>query len=456
MSGLPFDPIGEGEIEYKRKLKEDRKNAINIEIPFFDEREKRWIIYLFPYFPIPQLEYGPWDEDHPVYSHSYPPIGSGAPNIGSGGVGKEDQPQPGPGSGQPGTPLYPPYGEGEEKGGIFAGTEPVDPIYGYGEGEIESELDELARDLELEFLKPSKKLTEKKFKYTLIKYSGPKSMLDWDATIEASIENSQVWAKLIRKEIEKLKNKINNYKELDPIKYKIDIEILEGRVKSLENILKALPSEKEFKIEIRREDERYIGVRVKEKSEKNAVVIYIRDVSGSITDEHLKASLKLTKYIDKWLEKFYPKVERVYIAHNYDAWEETKEGYEKLVSGGGTRFASAYEIILSMFEGKDYPRKTERPRKINSSEVDVYVVQMTDGFGMSPEEEVKPLKRIMPEITRFCYLEERIDYSQYSSEYLEYLKQTFPEEYNSGKLRISILRDLNDIRTPLKDFFGKK
>lgn len=473
---LIIDPVGSAKLKYQEKLRKERDKAKRIYIPYYDRDEKKWKIFELPYFEIEVLEYGPW-QDHPVFTDSgYPAPGMGAPSIGAGGQEpqkpgeSEGQPgagqpgagqqQPGPGSGQPGTPLYPPPGEGE---GPFAGVIPMDPIYGeVGIGEVN--IEDIAKELELEILKPAKKTKLTHIKFSSVSYSGPKSLLDWDLTFHAALERQEAWKKIIEERIKKLeeeKKELGSLKELGKISkslYEVEVERIDFQIGNLNKIKEKLPVEGEFKISIEREDERYRLPQVILEEEKNALVIYIRDVSGSITDAHLKASQRLTKYIDAWIAKCYPKVVRVYVAHNYDAWEETEEGYYGLKSGGGTRFASAYELVLAIFEGKEYKTKLSQRRKINPNDYDIYIVQMTDGFGQSPQEEVKPLEQLMPNLTRFCYMEERIDYSTYETEYKKFLENHFKNEYESGKLRTAVLQHPEDeeIKKVMKVFFGKK
>jgi uncharacterized sporulation protein YeaH/YhbH (DUF444 family) len=327
----------------------------------------------------------------------------------------------------------------------------------------EKYLDIITDELELEMLKPGKKMELETVKFPTVGYSGPKSLLDWDETIDASIERQELWKILIDEEIKRLKEQLEtldkklNGKEISELEHRIKSYNIKSSIEGLENLKRELPEGDELKITVEREDERYRLPEIVYREDKEAIVIYIRDVSGSITDSHLKASYRFTKYIDAWIKKSYHnKVERVYIAHNYDAWEETEEGYSKLQSGGGTRFASAYELILAMIEGKEYKTKMPQRRKIDPNLYDLYVVQMTDGFGETHETEVEPLKKLMPQLTRFCYLEEKIDYGSYDSGYKQYLENTFSQELQEGKLRTAVITDINDIQTPLKAFFGKR
>ncbi|MFH8038569.1 MAG: DUF444 family protein, partial [Candidatus Aenigmatarchaeota archaeon] len=202
-----------------------------------------------------------------------------------------------------------------------------------------------------------------------------------------------------------------------------------------------------------KEDERYILPEFIPLEYKSCAIIFIRDISGSITQDQLRASGKLSIWIEEWVKKFYENTKLIYILHNYDAWEVEREDYYGVKeSGGGTRFSSAYEIILKMFRGEEYSSKAKEVKKINPDIIDVYIVQITDGFGQSNEEEVKPLKEIMPKITRFCYAQE--EQGGYISEYKEYLEKLFGKE----KLRTTSLKGYEDedIKNAMRDLFGKR
>jgi len=315
-------------------------------------------------------------------------------------------PDVGAGPGEEGEKVFPESGSGV---GREAGSEEVDAIY--EEMTMKDLVNWMKHELELETIKPGRRENElEKITYPSISKRGTESLLDLDETLFAMIER----------------------------------KILLGEFK---------PG-KDLKISIDDDDLRYRYPKRKYKPYKDATVIYIRDVSGSITREDLEASYALTFLIDIWLKEFYPKVERVYIAHNAIAWEETEEGYYRLQSGGGTSFAPAYEIVDAMFNGRDYPRKTQVRRKIDKDKVDVYIVQMTDGENYDKQEAISSLRKIMPHITRFCYLETHL-YGGKDSDYFKMLANEFNTEIKEGKLRTCTIEKQDYVWKAIKAFFGK-
>ena len=163
----------------------------------------------------------------------------------------------------------------------------------------------------------------------------------------------------------------------------------------------------------------------------------------------------LSFLVDTWLREFYPKVERIYIAHNDFAWEEMEENYYRLQSGGGTSYGPAYEILDSMMSGRDYERKTQVKRRIDKSDTDIYVVQMTDGENWDHEAALSRLARLMPNLTRLCYLETHL-YEEQDTKYLVALRSIYAREVKEGKVRLCTVGKRDDLWKAMREFFGKR
>lgn len=313
----------------------------------------------------------------------------------------------GVGPGEPGEPLFPQPGPGDGKQG---GSEAIDAIY--GDEITRKELVNWMKDeLQLDFIKPSKTHKRERLKYPAISNRGDDSLLNLEESVEAMIER----------------------------------QIAEKKLK---------PG-KPIKLEFEEDDLRYNFPKVTYKEEKDAIAVFMRDVSGSIGPQELEASYLMTLLVQLWLEECYPEVTMVYIAHNAQAWEETEDGYYNLQSGGGTEFSTAYGILGAMMEGKDYPRKTKAQRKINPEEVDVYVLHMTDGenWGNDVQESADKLKKMMKDLTRFCYMEEH--FSSSFDSYSKTLEGEFKEEIGEGKVRIHKINDPENVWDAMKTFYGK-
>ena len=69
-----------------------------------------------------------------------------------------------------------------------------------------------------------------------------------------------------------------------------------------------------------REDKLYRSWRPVERPEANAVIVYMMDVSGSMTDEQKEIVRIAAFWIDTWLRSQYDGIETRYIVHDAEAW----------------------------------------------------------------------------------------------------------------------------------------
>jgi uncharacterized sporulation protein YeaH/YhbH (DUF444 family) len=316
-------------------------------------------------------------------------------------------------------------GEGEE--GEIIGVEPGDEEgdgkegspegddHIYGEVNKEEILNYLRQNLELEMIKKGKKLKPAGLRFPFVIKQGLECLLDLNETVDEAIFRQIVW----------------------------DLPINPA--------------------ELEEDDLRYWTTKPKYKEESEAVVIFKRDVSGSVSEEEMRMSYALTALIEYWLEDQYKEddgtgnVTSIYLPHNQEAWEETLEGYFNLKSSGGTDFASAYNVVMAMINGDDYRRSEGVSRKhIDANAVDIYLVDMTDGMTWSHDEAVESLGNLMPHLTRMCYLETHFGYHDKTSDFQQMINQTFETQANQGQLRVFEMDDIEQIPDAMETFFGKR
>lgn len=103
----------------------------------------------------------------------------------------------------------------------------------------------------------------------------------------------------------------------------------------------------------RPDDERYKRPEIQEEYEKNAVIINVRDVSGSMKEKKRELVERTFKPMDWYLQGKYDNAEFIYIAHDSDAWEVERNEFFGIKSGGGTKISSAYELAEELLE--EYP-----------------------------------------------------------------------------------------------------
>jgi sporulation protein YhbH len=259
---------------------------------------------------------------------------------GNGGVGQGD--------GEPGTPI----GKGDGEGGAgAAGSDPGAHLL-----EVEVSLEELAailgEELELPRIEPkgTANIEQEKSRYTSIRRSGPESLRHFKRT----------YMEALRRQISS-----NTYVPDRP---------------------RVVPI---------REDKRYRAWNDVNLPEANAAIIYMMDVSGSMTDDQKDIVRTAAFWLDTWLRSQYKGLERRYIIHDAAAKEVDEETFYHTRESGGTRISSAYRVCAELIN-----------RTFPSAEWNVYCFQFSDGdnWGEDNERSLELLKKeILPHVNLFCY-----------------------------------------------------
>lgn len=102
--------------------------------------------------------------------------------------------------------------------------------------------------------------------------------------------------------------------------------------------------------------------------ENNAVVIAMRDVSGSMGEFEKYISRSFYFWMVRFLRSTYTNVEIVFIAHHTEAKEVDEDAFFHLGESGGTRVSSAYQLALEIME-----------QRYNSNVWNVYAFHFSDG-----------------------------------------------------------------------------
>ncbi|MEX2113088.1 MAG: DUF444 family protein, partial [Pirellulales bacterium] len=285
-------------------------------------------------------------------------------NNGSGGVGQGD--------GEEGTPV----GSGDDASGKGqAGSDPGAHLL-----EVEVSLDELAAilgdELELPRIEPKGKenIEQQKARYSSIRRSGPESLRHFKRT----------YMEALRRQISS-----NTYVPHRP---------------------RVVPI---------REDKRYRAWTETPDPQANAVVVYLMDVSGSMTDEQKEIVRTAAFWLDAWLRSQYRGVERRYIIHDAAAKEVDEETFYHTRESGGTRISSAYKVCSDLLE-----------REFPTSDWNVYCFQFSDGdnWGEDNEKSLALLReKLLPAVNLFCYGQVESPYG--SGEYLRSLEGGIGKEH---------------------------
>ncbi|MBX9622731.1 MAG: DUF444 family protein [Gemmataceae bacterium] len=302
---------------------------------------------------------------------------------GSGGVGV--------GPGQPGQPLTAPQEDGDPQ----AGDQPGGHIL-----EVDLTMEELAQilgeELELPRIEPrgKKNVVTEKDKYSSIRSVGPESLKHFKRTFKRALQR-QVAA--------------GQYDPGNPVVVPV------------------------------REDKRYRSWREVPKPDSVACVVYMMDVSGSMTDEQKEIVRIESFWIDMWIKKHYTGVETVYIIHDAVAAEVDEHTFYHTRESGGTKISSAYELCNKVVDAR-YP----------TSDWNVYAFHFSDGdnWGDDVPKCMELLgKQLLPKLNLFGYGQVESPYG--SGEFFEHVNELTDEHEN---VVVSRIPDREAILASIKEF----
>jgi sporulation protein YhbH len=307
---------------------------------------------------------------------------------GRGGVGQ--------GEGEVGQPVA----RGDQDGGTGeAGSDPGAHIL-----EVDVSLEELAAilgdELELPRIQPKGRanIVQEKTRYNSVRRTGPESLRHFKRTY-----------------VQALKRQITEgvYDRVDP---------------------RVVPI---------KDDRRYRSWDTTPEPETNAVIIYLMDVSGSMTDDQKTIVRTEAFWIDTWLKSQYDGVERRYIIHDAAAKEVDEETFYHTRESGGTRISSAYKVCSDLID------KTFSPDDWN-----VYCFQFSDGdnWGEDNRLAIQLLReKLLTRCNLFCYGQVESTYG--SGEFLKALENAFGKEHDN--LVLSEIENKDAIFDSIKKFLGK-
>jgi uncharacterized sporulation protein YeaH/YhbH (DUF444 family) len=174
--------------------------------------------------------------------------------------------------------------------------------------------------------------------------------------------------------------------------------------------------------------------------DNNAVIIYMMDVSGSMTRQK-KELVRLTAFwIDTWLQANYKNIKTRYIVHDAAAKEVDAHTFYHLRESGGTRISSAYELCYKLI-CRDY----------DPAEWNLYAFHFSDGENLDRKDDEKCLEllngKLLESLNLFCYGQVKC---YYSKQFIDTLNKIDTEILVSSKIQEDA-----DIYNTIKAFLGK-
>ncbi|MBI3461971.1 MAG: DUF444 family protein, partial [Planctomycetes bacterium] len=179
-----------------------------------------------------------------------------------------------------------------------------------------------------------------------------------------------------------------------------------------------------------------------ERPEANAVIIYMMDVSGSMTDEQKEIVRIEAFWIDTWLRSQYDGIETRYIVHDAEATEVDRDTFYHTRESGGTRISSAYKLCDKMID-----------QKFPTADWNIYALHFSDGDNWGEDNAVclEVLReRMLAKCNLFGYGQVESPYG--SGQFLRELQRGVGQRDN---VALAEIPDKDAIYDSIKVFLGK-
>ena len=193
-------------------------------------------------------------------------------------------------------------------------------------------------------------------------------------------------------------------------------------------------------------DLRYRHIKNSVKESSNAVLFFIMDVSGSMTQNKKYLARSFFFLLYHFIRYRYKNTELVFIAHDVSAVECDEEKFFQRGSGGGTIVSSALELC------KDIMDKRYHPNNWN-----VYVFQCSDGdnWGSDMQKTSNLAVALKEKVQLFGYCE--IEPGEERIKYLNDGDSALAQGYSrlvDSKFKMTYVHEPTDIWPAFKQFFG--
>jgi uncharacterized protein len=190
-----------------------------------------------------------------------------------------------------------------------------------------------------------------------------------------------------------------------------------------------------------RDDKRYRSWKVYPRPDSSAVVFYMMDISGSMTDRKKELVRLVSFWIDTWLKAHYKNLTSRYIVHDYFAHEVDAQTFYHIREDGGTQISSAYRLCMDIIN-RDYC----------SEDWNMYAFQFSDGENSGNEDDQRCLsmiqESILPVMNLFCY-------GQVQSEADYLFRNVLTRNITDEKMATAQINEEQDIYSAIKAFLGK-
>lgn len=203
--------------------------------------------------------------------------------------------------------------------------------------------------------------------------------------------------------------------------------------------------EEESGLRIRKDDLRYRTWNVTHELQHNAVVIAMRDVSGSMGEFEKYITRAFYFWMVRFLRTKYASVQIVFLTHHTEAKEVDEETFFSLGESGGTRVSSAYQLCSEIMD-----------QRFPADRWNIYPFHFSDGDNWGDEDNarcVKLVRSIIDRCSLFGYGEIKEEvYSRWSTSSL----MSALSEVDSPAFVGITIKSKEDVYPALRKFFAEQ
>jgi sporulation protein YhbH len=187
-------------------------------------------------------------------------------------------------------------------------------------------------------------------------------------------------------------------------------------------------------------------IKDKPKEATNAVIFFMMDVSGSMTQNIKFIARSFFFLLYQFIRHKYEEVEIVFIGHTTEAFETDEDSFFKRGESGGTHVSSAPRLALEIINKRFHP-----------SSWNIYAFHCTDGDNWSEDNDaaVDAFKKLADISQMTCYFEICPDSEKmaWESDRQDTLWRQL-NKINLGKFKTAVLKSKDDIWPIFKRLFG--
>lgn len=191
-----------------------------------------------------------------------------------------------------------------------------------------------------------------------------------------------------------------------------------------------------------KDDFKFKSPKIAKKPESQAVIFYMMDVSGSMTDTQKNIVQTEVFWINTWLKKHYRHLEVCFIVHDASAKEVTEEEFFTISANGGTLISSAYKLAQKKIE-----------EEYNPQDWNIYAFHFSDGDNWNEDDTHLSIKLIkeffLPIVNSFNY--GQVTSSHGSGQFLT----SVSTRVNHPRFISTVIHKKEEILDSIRAFLGK-